>query len=184
MKACLSIFAIGCMTGALVFAQALSQISGVVRDATGAVVPGAEVTATQTDTGTKRTVMTDAGGDYTLPNLPLGPYRLEASKEGFRAYVQTGIELQVATKPVIPITLEVGQANQQVEVEANASQVEERSASVGNVVEQQRIVDLPLNGRQAYQLITLSGAATQYIGNNATASDMNTGVDIMVAGGY
>jgi Carboxypeptidase regulatory-like domain len=103
--------------------------------------------------------MTDTAGYYVLTNLPLGPYRLEASKMGFRTYVQTGIELQVGTAPQIAITLGVGEITQQVQVEANVSQVETQTVGVGAVVETQRIVDLPLNGRDPTQLITLVGAA-------------------------
>src|SRR5678816_4936761 len=76
-----------------VTAQAVStsQISGTVKDQTGAVLPGVEVTATQTDTGAKRSVLTDERGSYTLASLATGPYRLEAMLSGFRTYVQTGI---------------------------------------------------------------------------------------------
>lgn len=73
-------FAIFWMGTAGLFGQAVSQISGIVKDSTGAVVPDVQVTATQTDTGVKRTAMTDSTGYYVLPNLPLGPYRLEAMK--------------------------------------------------------------------------------------------------------
>jgi len=92
---------------AVAFGQAVSQISGTAKDDSGAVVPGVEITATQTETGAKRSVTTDETGSYILPNLPLGPYRLEASKAGFRSYVQTGIELQVGSNPVIPVVLGV-----------------------------------------------------------------------------
>jgi len=141
------------LAGALVFGQAVSQISGTVKDDSGAVVPGVEITATQTETGARRTAMTDESGSYILPNLPLGPYRLEASKAGFRSYVQTGIELQVGGNPVIPVVLGVGQVSESIQVEASVTSVETRSAGVGTVIETQRILDLPLNGRQATDLI-------------------------------
>jgi len=76
------------LVSGLAFGQAVSQISGTVRDESGAVVPGVQVTATQTETGVKRAVVADDAGYYVLTNLPLGPYRLEASKSGFRTYVQ------------------------------------------------------------------------------------------------
>src|ERR1700688_4255169 len=79
-----------------VWAQSTAQISGTVKDQTGAVVPGVEVSATQTETGLKRSVMTDAGGSYILPSLPVGSYRLEATSASFRTYVQTGIVLRVS----------------------------------------------------------------------------------------
>src|SRR5689334_343131 len=77
------------------WAQATAQISGVARDQSGAVLPGVQVTATQTATGINRTTVTNETGAYTLPNLPLGPYKLEAALPGFRTFVQSGIVLQV-----------------------------------------------------------------------------------------
>jgi Carboxypeptidase regulatory-like domain/TonB dependent receptor len=164
-----------------VYGQAVSQISGTVKDETGAVVPGVQVTATQTATGVKRTAQTDEAGGYLLINLPLGPYRLDATKMGFRTYVQTGIELQVSSTPEIAITLGVGQVTESVQVEANASQIETRSVGVGTVIENQRILELPLNGRQPTDLITLSGAAVQT--GTSPAYGMRTGALISVAGG-
>src|SRR5687767_2989898 len=117
------------------FAQATAQISGTARDQTGAVLPGVEVTATQTETSIARTTITNETGAYVLPNLAIGPYRLEASLRGFRTYVQTGIVLQVNSSPVVNVALEVGQVTEQVEVQANAALVETRSSSVGQVVE-------------------------------------------------
>ena len=97
-----------CFLSCAVLAQEVAQISGTVTDQSGAVVPGVEVTATQTDTGAKRTVITDASGLYVIPNLPLGSYRLEAMKMGFRAFVQTGVVLQVGSNPEILVSLAVG----------------------------------------------------------------------------
>ena len=99
-----------------VWAQATAQISGTVKDQSGAVLPGVEVTATQTDTGISRSTVTNETGTYVLPNLTTGPYRVEAALPGFRTFVQTGIVLQVNTSPVINPTLEVGQVSEQVEV--------------------------------------------------------------------
>src|SRR4030095_9041111 len=77
------------------WAQATAQISGTVKDQSGAVLPGVEITATQTDTGVARTTVSNETGSYVLPSLPTGPYKLEASLAGFRTFVQTGIILQV-----------------------------------------------------------------------------------------
>src|SRR5437763_4707305 len=114
-----------------VWAQGTAQINGVVKDQSGAVLPGVEINATQTATGAKRTVVSDETGSYTLTNLPIGPYMLEASLPGFRTYLQTGIVLQVGSNPVISITLQVGQVAEQVEVKADAALVEARSTGVG-----------------------------------------------------
>jgi hypothetical protein len=171
------------LSSSAVFAQEVAQISGAVTDQTGAVVPDVDVTATQVETGTKRTARTDSAGFYVIPNLPLGPYRLEATKMGFRTSVQTGIVLQVGSNPNIPVALAVGSTTEQVEVQANANQVETRSAGVGTtVVETQRILDLPLNGRQATDLIPLSGLAVTTAATPPNYT-MNTGPSIAVAGG-
>ncbi|MEQ1884742.1 MAG: carboxypeptidase regulatory-like domain-containing protein [Bryobacteraceae bacterium] len=172
---------LGFLATAPVFAQAVSQISGTATDQTGAAVPGVEVTATQTETGLKRTVTTDETGNYVLTNLPIGPYRLEAMKQGFRTFAQTGIQLQVATSPTIPITLAVGEVSQTVEVEANAGGVETQRLSVGQVVENQRILELPLNGRDSASLINIAPAAVQTATSPTWA--MKTGVYFSVAGG-
>ena len=89
------------------WAQATAQINGTVADSSGAVLPGVTVVAIQTDTGFRRESVTDQEGAYALLNLPIGPYRLEASLQGFRSFVQTGIQLQVSSNPVIKVTLEL-----------------------------------------------------------------------------
>src|SRR5215467_12140610 len=89
----------------------VSQISGIVRDPSGAVLPGVEVKVTNTDTTAARTVITNETGSYAIPNLPVGPYKLEASLPGFSTYVQSGIVLQVNTNPTINVVLQIGQVS-------------------------------------------------------------------------
>lgn len=141
-------------------AVAASQVSGVVKDQSGAAVPGATVTMTRTSTGASRTVTTSSNGSYIIPNLAVGAYELKVSKSGFTTYLQTGIVLQVSVNPTINVTLQVGAVSQQVTVQANANMVETENTSVGQVVNSQQVQELPLNGRQVAQLITLSGATT------------------------
>src|SRR5688572_27532292 len=88
-------FLILALTSGTIWAQATAQISGNVADQSGAVLPGVEVTATQTETGVSRTAVSNETGSYVLPSLPVGPYRVEATLPGFRTFVQTGIVLQV-----------------------------------------------------------------------------------------
>src|SRR5262245_33752756 len=144
-----------------VWAQATAQITGTVKDQSGAVLPGVEVTVTQTETSIARTAITNETGSYVLSNLPIGPYRLEAGLPGFRTFVQTGIVLQVGSSPAINVVLEVGQVTEQVEVQANAALVETRTLSVGQLTESARITELPLNGRNAQELLLLGGGAVQ-----------------------
>jgi len=165
---------------AAAWAQSTAQIQGVVRDASGSVVPGAAVKATQTDTSTVRMTSTGPDGAYVLPNLPLGPYRLEVSGQGFSTYIQTGIVLQVASNPTIDVTLSVGAVSEQVSVEANAALIETERTGVGQVVETRRILELPLNGRNAIDLIPLSGAA---IPTSPGVANIPGSQSISVAGG-
>ena len=176
----LIILTIGC---ALVWAQVTAQISGTAKDQSGAVLPGVEITVTQTDMGIARNTITNETGSYVLPNLPIGPYRLEAALPGFRTFVQTGIVLQVNSSPVVNVVLEVGQVSEQVEVQANATLVETRNVGVGQVVENTRILELPLNGRQAVELIALAGAAAPAPLVDASARDPFAKASFSVAGG-
>ena len=166
-----------------IWAQATAQISGTAKDQTGAVLPGVEITVTQTSTGIARTAVTNETGSYVLPNLPIGPYKLEASLPGFRTFVQTGINLEVNASPAINVTLEVGQVSEQVEVEANATLVETRSVGVGQVVENARILELPLNGRNVVELVALAGAAAPATTLTGSSRDPFVQGNVSVAGG-
>ncbi|HXP89272.1 MAG TPA: TonB-dependent receptor [Bryobacteraceae bacterium] len=182
-RACFAGFLCSC---AMLWGQAIStsQINGTVQDATGLAVPGAEVKATQTATGLVRTTPTGVDGGFVITNLPVGPYQLEVAKEGFAKYVQSGITLQVGSNPTVEVTLKVGAVNEQVQVEANAALVETRNAGVGAVIDNQRVLELPLNGRQVTELIYLSGMATTVNGAGLNSGVRNfPTVDISVAGG-
>jgi len=169
---------------ALPQATAVVQISGTVSDSNGGAMPGAHVKATQTGTGFERSATTGADGLYSLSSLPVGPYELEASAPGFKTYTQKGIVLQLNTNPTINIALEIGSLSQQVEVTANASMAETQSNAVSQVIDERRVVDLPLNGRQPTELILLSGAAVQAPGSDlASSKNYSSSTTIAVAGG-
>jgi len=158
----LAVLALVLFTAAYCHGQAVNnaQIHGFVADPSGAAVPGAQLTATQTDTGAARTVTSGGDGNYAIPDLPVGPYQLEAKAAGFQLYVQKGIVLQVGQDVQINIGLQVGKLTETLEVQADAAMVETRETAVAAVLDQRRIIDLPLDGRQATELVTLSGAAT------------------------
>jgi len=165
------------------FAQERAQISGTVTDQSGAAVPDVEVSVTQNATGLKRSATSDSKGFYIIPDLPLGPYNLQAAKMGFRTFVRPDVVLQVGTNPEIQVSLQVGAVSDQVIVEATTSELETRTAGVGTtVMDTQKILDLPLNGRQATDLIPLAGLAVLTAGTQPTYT-MNTGPSISVAGG-
>ncbi|PYR96233.1 MAG: hypothetical protein DMG16_28430 [Acidobacteria bacterium] len=170
-----------CLTWTAVWAQSTAQLSGTVRDQSGAVLPGVEVKATQTSTGLERSVLTNETGSYVLPNLPIGPYRLEASLTGFRSFVQTGIVLQVNANPEVNIVLAVGQVAETVEVQADAALVETRNTGIGQVMDNVRVMELPLNARQVTELIIAAGAS---VGGGGQNTPRNYPTDIIsVAGG-
>src|SRR6267143_4629871 len=173
-------FLFSCVACTVVWGQSTAQLSGTVRDQSGAVLPGVEVTATQTATGIARSVVTNETGSYVLPNLPVGPYRLEASLPGFRKFVQTGILLQIDANPVVNIVMEVGQVAETVEVQADAALVETRNTGIGQVMDNVRVTELPLNARQVTELIILSGAA---VGGGAQNTPRNYPTDIISVGG-
>jgi len=149
------ILALLCPVASQAQAVANAQIRGVITDSSGAVVPGAAVKATQTDTGQVRTTVSAADGSYVFPNLPVGPYTLEVAGQQFRNYVQSGIVLQVGNNVQVNIALQVGALAQEMDVAANAAMVETQDTAISEVIDQRRIIDLPLNGRQATDLRAL-----------------------------
>ncbi len=180
MKIAGGIFLVCFFTCVTLWAQAVStsQIKGTVQDPSGSVVPGAEVTVTQTDTGVARNVTTGADGSYLFTELPIGPYQIQVTKAGFSKSVQSGIVLQIASNPTIDVTLKVGAASEQVVVEAAAAMVETQNSGVGQVIDQQRVVDLPLNGRQLTDLILLTPGANSSTLNGRPSYPSSTGVSI------
>jgi hypothetical protein len=163
------------------WAQATAQITGTVADSSGAVLPGVSVTATQTETGLRRETVTDERGSYTLTNLAIGPYRLEATLSGFRAYVQTGIVLQVNSSPVVPITLQLGALGETIQVRAAAPLVETRNPAVGQVINNEQVQALPLEGRNVASLVVLAGGAVDT--GNPSSRSLTQSRGIAVAGG-
>ena len=148
-----------CCAGLWSQSAATSQVTGTVTDPTGAAVAEAKVTLTQTDTGLVREATTSSDGSFSLLSLPTGPYKLEVTKQGFSKYLQPGIVLQVNSNPVLPVQLKIGAVSDQVVVEAATTMVEVHTTSVGQVIDSQRVVDLPLNGRNPTELIFLTGAS-------------------------
>src|SRR5579863_4009168 len=142
MLSCLSMFA----------QQITGNIRGSVTDPSGAVLRDAEVTARQAETGLSRTATTDRDGNYVLLELPVGHYRLQVAAKGFEEYVQDGITLNVNETASVSPHLAVGSEKQQVLVRADASLIEPTVTSMGKVVQQRELEDLPLNGRNFSQL--------------------------------
>jgi hypothetical protein len=149
-------------------AVANGEIAGNVTDPSGLAVANATVTATQTETDTVRSTVSSATGSYVLTNLSIGPYKVEVAAPGFATKVQRGIVLAVGSSVTIPIVLTVGSVQQQVQIIADAGMVETHDTAVSTVIDDKRVLELPLNGRQLTSLVLLSGAST----NASNVGDM------------
>jgi len=146
------------------FAQVdTATIVGTVRDATGAVVPSATVTATAIDTGIKTTVKSGPDGDYVLTPLKIGRYSVSATASGFQTEARTDIVLNVQQRQRLDFSLKVGSVSQTTEVSGQPPQLETESASLGDVVAAQQVEELPLNGRRYTDLGELSSGVTKVI---------------------
>ena len=141
-------------------------ITGTVRNANGEVVPNAEITITQTQTGKVVTVVANGEGYYVSPPLVVGDYRVEARVDGFRRAVRAGIKLQIQQVLMVDFALEVGAVTETIEVTTQAPVLETTSSVLGKVVDNRRILDLPLNTRNVYSLIYLTPGVAGGIGNN------------------
>jgi len=138
-----------------------AAISGTVADSTGAAMSGAAVQVRNVGTGVTQTTTTDEQGRYRVPDLVIGDYAVQASKAGFQTVVRQGVTLTVGSQPVVDFTLPVGTAQQTVTVQGDVSVVETQSTAVGALVEGAQMRDLPLNGRNFTQLLTLAPGVTQ-----------------------
>jgi len=147
-----------------------ATILGTVTDASGAVLPGVAVTIVNEGTNNQRTVITDGTGGYEAPLLPPGAYRVEGELTGFKKIIRSGITLQVDQRARVDLSLDLGAVTETIEVRADAPLVQSESAGIGTVVDNAKIVELPLNGRDFFQLSTLvTGAAPPAEGSqNAT----------------
>jgi hypothetical protein len=156
-----SSFGLLCLAASVANGQAVANasVSGQITDPTGAALVGATVKMIETDRSITHAETTDSNGHYTITNLPVGPYRLDVSANGFKSFVQTGIVLQVGDSPTLDVKMQIGSISENIEVTAGAAMVQTDQTSVSQVINQKQIVSLPLNGRQPTQLVLISGAA-------------------------
>lgn len=141
--------------GLTLAAQGSVTIFGTVQDTSGSVIAGATVTIEHRETGQLRRTSSNERGDYVAVQLPIGSYVVSAEMKGFKKAVQTGIQVQVDENRMVGLTLQVGDVSESVTVEAEAVQVDTRSGTLKEVVDSKRIIELPLNGRNALQLQSL-----------------------------
>ncbi len=151
-------------------AVAVAEVDGVVTDTTGRFMVNVSVTMIQVDTQAARSTFTDVQGRFAIPNLAPGPYILDVKAPGFKDYRQTGIVLQVGQTIAINVAMTIGSVTETVEVAANASMVETKDSGIAQVMDQRKVVDLPLNGRNLTQLLTLVGGGTTTPSGDLTGS--------------
>lgn len=147
---------LGCFPQAIRAQQVTGNIVGNVQDAQGAVVVGAQVTARNQETGFTRTVETSSQGEYRLDFVPPGSYEVEVTSSGFRSFRQTGVVLQVGQSARVDAHLQLGEASSTITVEGGVPAINTSDATVGQTVTTEQITTLPLVGRNAYSLLTLT----------------------------
>src|ERR1017187_7087374 len=151
----------------LLYSQANGSFSGTVSDKTGSVIAGATVRITSQGTGLTREVKTDGSGHYLIPLLPVAVYTIHVESQGFQTTEQRDVRLQVEEQREIDFSLNPASVSQSVEVSANQVAVETTNPSLGQVITEEQVADLPLNGRDFVQLASLTPGATQETNPNS-----------------
>ena len=166
-------------------AQVSAALSGRVTDQSGAGVPGATVSAKDTDMGISRETVTDAAGRYELPALPVGRYEVAATKSGFAVAVRSGINLVVGQDAAADLGLKVGNVNEQVRVDANVPVVDTTTEDISGLVGEREVKQLPLNGRSYDLLLTINPGVVNFTWEKTGGigvSNSSTGNNFAVSG--
>jgi hypothetical protein len=166
--AALLLWTIGLFIGVDAQTSTVGNISGTVRDPTGAVVPRAQVVIQEERTGFARRVVSNDEGFYSAPSLPFGRYSVSTAPQGFKKTVSTGLDLHVNENLVVNLTLEIGPVTETVTVPNETAPVETRSGEVSSLVSAKQVTELPLNGRNYAQLVLMVP------GVSPTNNDFNT----------
>jgi len=185
LQALLLLLALGLLAGVRAQVSTTGSITGTVRDPQGAAVPKAEVTITEETTNVSHTVTADDNGVYTALALPAGRYTVSTAPHGFKKTVNSGIDLHIGDKLVIDLKVEVGNVSEVVTVTGETAQVETRSSDVSSLVTSKQVTELPLNGRNYAQLVTLVPGISpaQSSGSFATSgTGLDSHVDMSVNG--
>jgi len=183
MKQCMLVVALLAFAPSLLLAKVTGNISGTVKDAQGAVVPGVTVTARNTQTGVEQKLETDSVGFYNFSALPVGTYDVVFEKGGFQKYQQQGLKIDVDTALRVDPVLQVGAVTQQVNVVAAAAQVDTQTQQTGEVISGQEMASLPLNGRAYTDLLAMQPGVVPFdvsqYGTISPSNSLNNGVRVM-----
>src|SRR5215204_3399074 len=158
------------------------QLTGNITDSNGAVVPDATITATQVETGAKRTITTNSDGNYAFPNLSIGMYRVVVTKQGFKETSISNVVVNVANITRQDVVLEAGLSTEVVNITAENVQVETQTGTVGEVVSGEQVRELPLNGRSFVQLTQLQPGVSGQDNLDPKQKGLFSGVDFSVNG--
>src|SRR6185436_19910688 len=146
-------------------AQTFGQITGAVTDASGAILVGASVTVTNTQTNAVREAVTNSSGSYVFPNLLPGFYNVKVDLQGFQSKIRNGVELQVQQTARLDFALDLGSVEVAVEVTGSAPMINATDATVGTVISNKEILELPLNGRNFISLVSaIPNVSSDYAG--------------------
>jgi outer membrane receptor protein involved in Fe transport len=175
-----------------VAAQATASVVGTVRDQSGAAVVGARVAITNVQTGLVESRQTAEDGSYSIPFLPVGQYQLAVEAAGFQTYRRTGVALSVNDRPTLDVNLQLGNVSESVTITAAAPLLEAQTSTLRGLVDQQRIVNLPLNGRDMTQLLTIQAGVIKTADSSSTGEGVafavngsrQNGVYYLLDGGY
>jgi hypothetical protein len=163
-------------------AQRTTQLTGRITDATAAVIPGAEITVTSEDTGIRRDTTSNELGYFVVPLLQPGRYSVMVQKAGLRPIRQSGITLEVDQAARLDFVMEVGSVSESIQVSANVTLVDTQSSTLKSVVDERRIKELPLNGRDATQLVLLLPGVYGTVRDNSGLRQAGSGRGIVQAG--
>jgi len=181
-QAVLLLLGAGFLMGAYAQSTTGGNISGTVRDPSGAIVPNAEVTIKEENTGFTRVVNTGSDGIYSAQSLPVGRYTVSTAPQGFKTTVASNLELNVSQNLVVNLTVEVGQVSETVTVTTDAATVETRSGNVSSLISEKQVTELPLNGRNYAQLALMVPGVSPANNFAARGTGLNAGVDMSVNG--
>jgi hypothetical protein len=158
------------------YAQGDSALWGIVTDSSSSAIPGATVTITNLETGTKRELATDESGQFSAPALPVGDYEIAASKSGFRTDRRASINLVVGQREEVDLQLQVGDVRQTIEVPSFSTVVQITTEDISGLVGERQVKDLPLNGRSYDQLLTLNPGIINYTSQRAGGNGASNSV--------
>jgi hypothetical protein len=180
--ACILALSIWALLGTVLFGQTVATILGTVKDESGAVLPGVMIEVKSVETGSVRTTITDEAGRYRVPQLSVGAYEIQASLPSFQTAVRSGINLTLGREAVVDFALKIGELSETVEVSGEAPLVETTNASLGALVDEVKIRELPINGRDYAALALLQPGVVEAVNQGRGLGFTGSGLKMSISG--